>query len=139
ARTDRTTLASALDIMPTVLDYAGAPVPDELPGFSLRRAIEGESLAAPRDALIGRLTQHRAGTNFRGEPDTTTRDPMGAPTAGYYRRDLRWYFVWLPDSGETALYDVIDDPGQIDDRSADHPGLIAGFKRDINAWRAAYE
>ena len=136
---DRTTLASALDIMPTVLDYAGLTPPDELPGFSLRAAIEGDALPAPRDALIGRLTQHRAGTNFRGEPDQTTRDPMGAPMAAYYRRDLQWYFVWLPQSGETALYDVVVDPGQTTDRSARHPELISGFKRDIEAWRSAYE
>ena len=136
---DQESLASALDIMPTILDYAGASVSDDLPGYSLRQAIEGSDLLEPRNALIGRLTQHRAGTNFRGEPDDATRDPMGAPMVGYYRRDLKWYFVWLPQSGETALYHVIDDPGQTDDRSAANPALIEAFKADINTWRARYE
>ncbi|MEL6199804.1 MAG: sulfatase-like hydrolase/transferase [Pseudomonadota bacterium] len=136
---DQQTLASALDIMPTILDYAGLPQPETLPGYTLRPAIEGESLDAPRDALIGRLTQHRAGTNFRGEPDAATDDLMGAPMAGYYRRDLRWYFVWLPESGEMALYDIDNDPGQTQDVSADHADAVTRYIDDIEQWRQRYE
>lgn len=136
---DRESLASALDIMPTILDYTGATTSDDLPGYSLRKAIEGGELDTPRDALIGRLTQHRAGTNFRGELSDATQDPMGAPMMGYYRRDLRWYFVWLPASDETALYDVIEDPGQTRDLSSSHVDLIKGFKFGIEQWRSRYE
>lgn len=136
---DAQKLASALDVMPTILDYVDIESPGELPGYSLRPAIEGETLPDPRDYLIGRLTQHRAGTNFRGEPDDFTDDHMGAARAGYYRRDLNWHFVWLTETNETAFYDLINDPGQISDVSADESELIARFKDDIVAWRAAYE
>ncbi|MEM1106711.1 MAG: sulfatase-like hydrolase/transferase [Pseudomonadota bacterium] len=139
AMRDKATLASALDIMPTILDYAGLPAGDDLPGYSLRPAIEGAQLPAPRDYFIGRMTQHRAGTDFRGAPSDFTEDHMGAPMGGYYRRDVRWHFVWLPGSGETALYDLSADPGQLVDVSARYPGLVAGFKGDIEAWRAEFE
>jgi arylsulfatase A-like enzyme len=136
---DTETLASALDVMPTILDYAGAEVPEGMPGYSLRPAIEGSDIPAARDFFIGRMTQHRAGTDFRGEPDDFTDDHMGAPRSGYYRRDQRWHFVWLPQSGETALYDLVNDPGQVVDVSARHPAEIARFKADIEDWRRTYE
>lgn len=136
---DRETLASAIDVMPTILDYVGLEVPEGLPGYSLRPAIEGGLIADARDYFVGRLTQHRAGTNFRGEPDTSTEDHMGAALSGYYRRDARWHFVWLPESGETALYDLDNDPGQLRDASLDNPALVEQFKSDIAEWRREFE
>lgn len=134
-----TTLASAIDVMPTVLDYVGAEAPAGLPGYSLRPAIEGEQIVDARDYFVGRLTQHRAGTNFRGEPDTSTEDHMGASLSGYYRRDARWHFVWLPESEETALYDLENDPDQLADASEANPDLIRRFKQDIASWRSELE
>lgn len=136
---DTQKLASALDVMPTILDYAGVDGPGELPGHSLRPAIEGRELPRAREYFIGRLTQHRAGTNFRGEPDDFTDDHMGAARSGYYRRDLDWHFVWLTDSNETALYDLANDPGQLVDVSPDHADLVKSFQTDIKAWRDEYE
>ena len=136
---DAVTLASALDVMPTILDYTGVNAPEELPGYSLRPAIEGGELDAARAYFIGRMTQHRAGTDFRGQPDDTTEDHMGKALSGYYRRDLRWHFVWLPDTDETALYDLQNDPGQLEDVSTRNPDQVAGFKKDIESWRDTYE
>ncbi len=136
---DTQTLASAVDVMPTILDYAGAAQPDDLPGQSLRPSIEGDAQAQTRPYFVGRMTQHRAGTNFRGEPDSFTDDHMGAPRQGYYRRDLRWHFVWMRDTDDVALYDLRNDPGQLHDVAADHPQTVRGFKTDIETWRATYE
>ena len=136
---DTETLASAIDIMPTILDYAGMSAPDNLPGYSLKPKISGETLDGARDYFVGRMTQHRAGTDFRGNPNALTADHMGSNLSGYYRRDLDWHFVWLPESDETALYDLNNDPGQLVDASAMHPDAVAAFKADIDAWRAQYE
>ena len=136
---DNQTLASAIDVFPTMLDYAGVTLPSGLPGQSLRPVIDGKQTAPMRDYFVGRLTQHRAGTNFRGEPDASTEDHMGKAMLGYYRRDLRWHFVWLPESDETALYDLKNDPGQLSDASEARPELLVQFKQDIDAWRENYE
>ena len=136
---DTETLANAIDVMPTILDYVGVEAPDGLPGYSLRNAVEGSEIPEARDFFIGRLTQHRAGTNFRGEPDTSTDDHMGGSLSGYYRRDLRWHFVWLPESDEVALYDLDNDPGQLDDASAANPALVESFKADISEWIVEFE
>jgi len=136
---DTETLASAIDIMPTILDYVGVQAPENLPGYSLKSKISGDDLEKPRDFFIGRMTQHRAGTDFRGHPNDATDDHMGSALGGYYRRDLDWHFVWLPDSKETALYDLNNDPGQLTDASAAYPEMVAAFKADITQWRAQYE
>ena len=136
---DRETLASAIDIMPTLLDYAGHSSYQGLPGYSLRDAIKGGELDNPRDFIIGRMTQHRAGTNFKGEPDSTTEDHMGKSLGGYYRRDHRWHFVWLPESDNIALWDIENDPEQLRDVSGSEPERIETFKRDIQVWINSFE
>jgi len=136
---DTQKLASALDVMPTILDFVGVNEPEDLPGYSLRPAIEGKTVENARDFFIGRLTQHRAGTDFRGEPDDFTDDHMGSARSGYYRRDLRWHFVWLSDTDEVALYDLLNDPGQLIDVSTDYEQRIVSFKADIQAWRDEFE
>ena len=125
--------------MPTILDYVGINAPADLPGYSLKSKIAGGDLSDARDYFVGRMTQHRAGTDFRGNPSDTTDDHMGSALGGYYRRDLDWHFVWLPESDETALYDLNNDPGQLVDASPDHPAHVEAFKSDISAWRAQYE
>ena len=136
---DTETLASAIDIMPTILDYVGIAAPGGLPGYSLKDQISGAGLDGAREFFVGRMTQHRAGTDFRGNPNTTTDDHMGSALGGYYRRDLDWHFVWVPESDETALYDLMNDPGQLVDASADHADLVQAFKSDIDAWRLTFE
>ncbi|NRA30111.1 MAG: sulfatase-like hydrolase/transferase [Parvularculaceae bacterium] len=135
---DVDTLASALDIVPTVLDYAGLEIPSDLPGYSLRSAIDGDELDQPRDHFVGKLIRHRAGTDFRGAPSQVTNDLMGSEINGYYRSDKRWHFVWLPDSDEMALWDLETDPGQTTDVAGQFPDLVASFKADIQAWQAEY-
>ena len=136
---DTETLASAIDILPTILDYVGVNTPADLPGYSLKPKIDGADLNGAREYFVGRMTQHRAGTDFRGNPNDKTDDHMGSALGGYYRRDLNWHFVWLPDSNETALYDLRNDPDQLMDASATHPEIVEEFKADIQSWRSRYE
>lgn len=136
---DIDTLASAIDVVPTILDYVGVDTNEPLPGYSLRPLIEGDALDIDRDYFVGKMTQHRAGTDFRGNPSDFTDDHMGAALTGYYRRDMRWHFVWLPQSQETALYDLDNDPRQLNDVTNLYNNLVNQFKEDINNWRDLYE
>ena len=89
--------------------------------------------------MVGRLTNHRSGTNFRGQILNKNDDPMGIKMIGYYRRDSRWHFVWLPSSDEFALYDLQINPRQTIDYSSKSPDLVKLFKADILSWRSMYE
>ena len=132
-------LVNAIDIVPTLLDYAGVAIPKELPGYSLKPVLEGGNINNPRPFMVGRLTNHRSGTNFRGQILNKNDDPMGIKMIGYYRRDSRWHFVWLPSSDEFALYDLQINPRQTIDYSSKSPDLVKLFKADILSWRSMYE
>ena len=118
-------LVSSVDLVPTMLDYAGVSVPEELPGYSLRPIVERRS-SSPREALIGRVTQLRSDT-----------DVMGRRAEGYYLRTRRWHFLWTTGDDHTELYDMDADPGAEHNVIASHPDLAAEFQRDIEKWRQA--
>ena len=61
-------MAHALDILPTLLDYAGEPIPPHLAGMSLRPLVEGTQVAPWREYLFdhrGRFRFVRTQDGFR--------------------------------------------------------------------------
>lgn len=52
AGTRRGQFASAVDLMPTILDYAGCPVPEGVQGASLRPVLEGDARTPWRDHAV---------------------------------------------------------------------------------------
>ncbi|MEL7486522.1 MAG: sulfatase-like hydrolase/transferase, partial [Pseudomonadota bacterium] len=136
-RRDDISLVNAIDLVPTMLDYAGVAAPETLPGNSLRPLIQGDAFDG-RDVMIGRTTQHRADSDFRGARISDATDLMGREDEAYYARDRRWHFVLMAETGETALYDMDNDPGATIDLSAEHPQVVARLTEKIGAWRARY-
>ncbi len=86
--------AAHVDLLPTLLDLTGQPVPDGLDGVSLRPLLEGGSLS---DRFVYTFGQ-------------------GYPYTGYpgSMRDARYLYV-ARDSSRHELYDLSEDPGQTRD------------------------
>lgn len=125
---NETILVSSLDVLPTILDIVGEPVPEHLTGRSLAPLLLAERDAAEyteRDELISYVDTRR-------DPAR----PMGARAEGFYIRTARWHFLWYRDTGEMALYDMPADPRSERDVAAEHPELVAGFQRRIEEWAA---
>lgn len=121
-------LVSSMDVLPTILDIVGEPVPEHLSGRSLAPLLLAERDAADyveRGELISYVDSRR-------DPAA----PMGARAEGFYIRTDRWHFLWYRDSGEMALYDMGADPRSEHDLAAEQPELVAGFKRRIEDWAA---
>ena len=115
-------LVNTTDIMPTILDYAGAPIPAGLPGRSLRPVIDGDT-ASLRDVLVGRVT------GLRSDDDV-----MGRQAEGFYARTPAWHFIWYKDDGLVALYDMVRDPEGDEDVAASHPEKVEAFMEEIDRW-----
>ncbi len=125
---DTSTLVSMEDVFPTILDMAGVAKdrkPQDLPGFSLKPILEGETLEL-RDAIVGYTHQRR--------DDTLV---MGARAEGYYVRTDRWFFRWYKDIDLMELYDVRTDPHSEHNVIDAFPHLIGDFKTRIQAWKAS--
>ena len=77
-------LASHIDILPTVLDFAGIDIPATVQGFSLRSLLAGEKKTTGRDFIFSEHNAHG--------PDPVEYYPTRTVTDGRYRymRNLRY-------------------------------------------------
>jgi arylsulfatase A-like enzyme len=111
---------TAMDVPATLLDWAGITMPAEHGGRAVA-PMRGRSMAAHLDG------------------ETTAIHPDGAETGWelFGRRAIRrdrWKALWLRQPEGVAawqLYDLVADPGEMQDRAVDEPGILAEL---IAAW-----
>lgn len=100
-----TTVAQHVDLMPTLLDYAGIPRPEGLNGISLRPALEG---VADLETESPRIVVSNGG------PGTAIREG-------------RWKVVKRSAPGKPIeLYDLENDPGETRNVAPQHP-IVARY------------
>ncbi len=83
---------SIIDVMPTILDYLGFPVPSAIAGRSLMPLVQGERALPPRP-VYGDLS--RADNDLR------------------FVREGRWKLITDLKRGTEELYDLELDPGEL--------------------------
>jgi arylsulfatase A-like enzyme len=81
-------LVQSVDIVPTIVDLLGIPVPAHAQGKSLAGLVNGARVPAPHDYIYGKM--HYAG----------------------YIRDKDWLLIEYDDGPRTELYDLKRDPGE---------------------------
>jgi uncharacterized sulfatase len=140
-------LVSTLDVPPTLLDFAGVPVPSTYVGTSLRPLLEGKEQPG-RPALYGALYRYK---DRRG-PSAPEKDVYAL-----YARTERWkYVLYLKDvedpevyhlqtsfaefpartRGDRDLYDLDADPHERHDLSAEaqHAALMDELRAGALEW-----
>ena len=147
----RDALVSNIDIMPTVLDLAGIPVPDAIQGHGFAPLLRGESYV-PREAVFaeaGILAPPRTLADLDGAllpPDPFAprtawqqgeRRPMRAwdGRAKMIRTD-RWKYNHYLDNGERELYDMQADPGELTNLAGDagYVAVESGLRTRLLDW-----
>ncbi len=104
-------LVRTVDILPTVLELVGHPVPEGLPGQSLQALMRGEGFVE-RPAL----------TELRLRVDEAMEAYQSGP----------WKLVRHLERGAPVfLYDLAADPGQLVDVAADHPEIVEELTRKL--------
>jgi arylsulfatase A-like enzyme len=98
--------------MPTLLELAGVPIPDNLDGQSLAPILRGETQAAR--------------TVLHGEHATCYDAEQGY----HFLTDGRMKYIWRPATGQEQLFDLLEDPLELHDLS-----LKEGSDADLAAWR----
>ncbi len=97
-----------MDIMPTLLDAAGADIPDIVEGKSLLPIIKDQN---------HKWREYIHGEHFRG-------DPMHYVTNGKEK------FIWFSQSGTEQFFDLTNDPLELEDLSK-----IPKYSERITHWR----
>ena len=100
-----------VDLVPTLLDLAGAPLPDALEGRSVAHAITTGT--APESAPVFAEVASAAAI-YEGD-----RDPAQY-AAHVMVLDGDWKYVWNRFEGD-ELYDLAADPAEMDNRAASPP------------------
>jgi len=123
---------TGVDILPTLLDFAGVPRPSKLTGLSLRPLALGQEPAAWRGYVV--VENHMS---QGGEVDGITPDVQGRMV----RTDRYKYCVYDRGNQRESLVDMQADPGEMNDLAADpkfrdvllaHRELLARFGREHN-------
>jgi uncharacterized sulfatase len=123
-------LVSTVDLVPTLLDYAGAPLPAELPGRSLRGLIQ-EGVPWPREEVIGSLRGARV--ELPGAP-AAELEPRSLAGESFFLRSREHWYVWYPKLGREELYDAQSDPRAERDLAAAQPARAARYRRHVLRW-----
>jgi uncharacterized sulfatase len=142
----RDQLVSAVDLFPTLLDYAqpraakpraaqpraaALELPPGRPGHSLRPLLEGGA-DWPRTEVIGAMSKVRMSSKRpadRPAPNYNDREPA------YFLRSRDWYYIWREDWGSEELYDVHLDPKQTRDLATERPELTRRLRARIEDWK----
>lgn len=107
-------LATWEDIMPTILDLAGVPIPETLDGVSLAPAVRGQPLQT-RDTVYGMCYgQH----------------------SNHYVVHGDWKYIWFPATGEEQLFNLAQDPKEMRDLSGTESAVLNQM-RDLMEPRVA--
>ncbi len=113
-----------IDLVPTMLSFAGLPADPRLEGSDLLPVIRGD--AEPSDFVV-----------------------MGAGYATDHQHAIRagrWKLIYVPSETERAfmtgaeweLYDLEVDPGELHDRAAERPEIVESLRLKLLEWLATH-
>ena len=122
---------TGIDLLPTLCDYAGIPVPKNLPGLSLKPATDGQSSTDPR-AYVVVSTKMLQGTAVDGVK----------PEPGGRMVRSRCYKYCLYDLGQRreSLFDMQQDPGEMLNLAGDpkHRAVLIQHREYLAEWGRQY-
>lgn len=123
---------TGIDLLPTMLDFAGLEVPQELPGRSLMPLALGEPVTAWRDHIVVENNMSQAGEIDGLRPQMEGR---------MVRTERYKYCVYSRGNQRESLVDLQSDPGEMVDLARDpkyrevllqHRELLARFGKEQN-------
>ena len=114
-------VTASIDVMPTILDIVGVPVPPEVQGRSLRPLWEGQAGWMARSALSESLSEGEEKKSLRADRYKYIVDIDAATVVKEGRSHL-------PPDPPAALYDLVEDPEERRD-------LLAGAEEEATTRR----
>lgn len=125
-RVDRESLISAVDLLPTFCELAGATLPEDY-------RPDGVSIA---DTLIG-TTMPRRGRPLFWKIDARWPPPNGRPDhwATWAVLHDRWKLLTNRDLSHAELFDATSDVDESDDLSQTHPDVVADLLDRLRRWQ----
>jgi hypothetical protein len=123
---DSTDLVMNLDYAPTLLDFAGVPVPEKMQGISMKDILENKKNAQVRDAIYYHY--------FEYPNEHMVKRHYGIRTDRY--KLIHFYY----DIDAWELYDLKNDPDELNNlyNNKDYEDIITGLKNKLQKLREQY-
>ena len=128
-------LSSAVDVMPTVFDILGQPVPDSVQGESLLPRVN-DTAANGREFVVSTIPFANPGDTIRSF-DHMARQLRASPVTTITAGD--WSLLYSMDESVSALFDISTDPRQQNDLISHRPEIakelhayLLKFLKDTN-------
>jgi arylsulfatase A-like enzyme len=122
-------LVSTVDVVATLLDFAGAePLPDR-PGLSLKPLLEGTG-AFPRERVFAAMEAERNPAWFGGDRSASKTRPSDVSIV----RTQEWRYVSGPERRDRQLYEMRYDPFEQRNVRRHHPDTVRELDREFQAW-----
>lgn len=118
-----TALMHSADILPTILDFIGVQIPQDIYGKSYKPIIDGNTESL-REIIIGKIDQ------LRSEDDM-----MGRNAEGYWLREKEWFFNWNVTDNTKALFNVENDPLNDENLASKQIDLVIRYTQEIEKWK----
>lgn len=112
-----------IDIMPTLLDLAGAPVPEGAQGRSLLPLIRSRSGWRDRPVYL-----ETSGGGYTADEEQYARRLRAVRTERWKLLHESW------EDGSVILYDLAADPGEEENVADTHPQVADSLQSLLNAW-----
>ncbi len=117
------TLASSIDLAPTILRACGVKPPSELPGIDLISVANGTP--AERKAIFGEIFEH----------DVADVDDPAASLLYRWMIMGRWKLIVPKKTGAAVeLYDLIADPHETKNLADENRDKVGELRKHLNAW-----
>ena len=129
ARTSDKFVNTGLDLLPTMLDFAGLTRPAKLTGYSLRAPTAGEPVAVWPDHVVVENNMTQAGLVAGSVPITQGR----MIRTGAYK-----YCLYAHGERRESLVNLEKDPGEMSDLATDpaHREVLLGMRERLRRWGA---
>lgn len=140
-------IASLADVMPTVLDAAGAPIPEGIDGRSLLPFLKGDAANGPRDSLASAsIHSSRWSYSYEANGENNTEDGTEAPLYAWFLKGDEMLMLTtpikpglyqnLPDGypAQTLFYDISKDRPQLENLANANSEKIESMKQGLYLW-----
>lgn len=117
-------VSNGLDLLPTICDYAGVAIPDDLPGRSLRPLLEGQDVDDwRRNLVVETITGIGSG-------------PGGEPVARALIGERTKYSVYAMGRWREQLVDLEKDPGEMVNLAVEnrYQAALQACRNRLRAW-----
>ncbi len=126
-KVDRQAMISAVDLLPTFCEIAGAQLPESYQpdGFSQLKQLQGEVDEGRSKPLFWKMKGH-------GKPGQAESFHW----VDYCIVDGNWKLLSDEDDNYCELYDIVADPLKQMDVKDSHPQVVARLQQQLAAWKA---